>query len=194
MNSTDRNDFDLLMGKLCMGLGVKPEPARIQTYWDGLHVKMSIIQFARVVEHCLDEGGVDKMPKLPEVWKIWRQVKDKSRRAAPAQAADTPPDQTWGLQLVNSMFLTYLHQRRVIDRFTGDLHFEDRRIACRTLAEFWDGCRAEDMTPTLGECLEAFGAAMRRIPDGSGPESQFQGSKGSGVPVSAAPGASAAVF
>ena len=194
MNSTDRNDFDLLMGKLCMGLGVKPEPARIQTYWDGLNGKMSIIQFARVVEHCLDEGGVDKMPKLPEVWKIWRQVKDKSRRAAPAQGDDTPPERTWGAMLVDSMFLTYVYQRRRVDLFTGDLHLEDRRIACRQLAEFWDGCRAEDMTPTLGECLEAFGATMRRIPDGVGAESQPKSLTGtSGVPI-AAPGAFAAVF
>ena len=188
MNISDRPDFDALMTKLCIGLDVKPDPARLQTYWDGLQGKMSIIQFARVVEHCLGDGGAVKLPKLPEIWSIWRQVKDKARKVA-APAAETLPERSWGSLLVDSMFLTYLHQRRLVDRYQGDLRLEARRAACRELAQWWDGCRAEDMTPTLGECLDAFGKAMARIPDAGGAESRLGGQSGMDRTPIAAPGA-----
>lgn len=165
MNIQDRAEYDTLFEQLCAAMGAVPTDARRNGYWKGL-AQMSIIQFGRVVEYCLSEQGPSKMPNAPGMWIIWRSIQAQSRRG-PAGMPEEPraPDQSFGLRLVNQMFMAYLHQRRVVDRFAGDIRMAERRRVCLELADWIDGSKAEDMLPTLEECKAAFAGSMGRLKD-----------------------------
>ena len=150
------------MGLLCAGFNV-PVSVRPDAYWKGM-AKMSIIEFARCIEYALSEDGPEKIPNTKELWNIRTKLKTESRkRAAPPPAATI--DHSWGMRLVNGMFMRYLYRRRFLESFKGDLDVPARRQACLTLGSYLQGLKDEDLTPTLAECETMFAKAMAGVQD-----------------------------
>lgn len=75
MQSTDREEFDAQMLMLCQGYD-RPVGDRGEAYWKGL-AKMTLVEFARVVEHCLSEEGPPKFPTTHVIWGIHRSLKHR---------------------------------------------------------------------------------------------------------------------
>lgn len=71
MNAVDREAFEKLMSELCAGFNVPPGD-RPAAYWKGL-AKMSLGQFARIVEEALGENGCEKFPTVRGVWDMHRK-------------------------------------------------------------------------------------------------------------------------
>ena len=166
MLTTDRSDYDKLFDSWCVGLGAIPTEARREAYWKGLS-KMSVIQFSRVVDHCLSEDGPEKMPTVPGVWKLWRSI------AAAARSRSMPPppppeELSKGLQHVNGMFLKYLLRRRVAEGFKGDINMPGRRATCLDLGAWLDRLIREDLAPNREELQSVFDKAMAAVKDAPG--------------------------
>lgn len=168
MNSSERADFDTLMKKLCVGLGALPSPDRLQIFFEGL-AKMSLIQFSRVVDACLDEDSAcnGKLPTVPAVWKIWRGIREKERARTARPIDHKGPQQSKSLMLVNSMFLNYIYLRRVVQKTprSVNIDIDGRRVQCLKLVEFLEASQAEDLYPSLDEVKAMFQRAMERISD-----------------------------
>jgi hypothetical protein len=163
MLTTDRSDYDKLFDTWCVGLGAIPTEARREAYWKGLS-KMSVIQFSRVVDHCLSEDGPEKIPTVPGVWKLWRSI------AAAARTRSMPPpqppeEQSEGLKLVNGMFLQYINRRRVLEQFQGNIDVPKRRAACLGMVPWLNQAIEEDLRPSREELQRMFDAEMTKIPD-----------------------------
>lgn len=163
MLSSDREIYNTTFDEWCAGMGVIATDARREGYWKGL-AKMSLIQFTRVVEHCLSEEGPDKFPTVPAIWKLWRAISAKARQGSmpPPRA---PEPQSQGLRLINGLFLKYLARRRLAQEFKGDISIRARRTICLDLAQWLDGAIAEQMAPSDSELATIFDKAMDRIPD-----------------------------
>jgi hypothetical protein len=164
MLSDDRKEFDSMMDQLCVGLGAVSYDVRKEAYWKGL-AKMSLIQFGRVVEFCISEEGPAKVPTVPEVWKLWRSIQGKAR-AASSRPAEPPLEQTRGFRLVTGMWLKYVHHRRVVEKFKGDIQWEKRFQAAKDLAAFIDQSIIEGVEPDDAERELMFDRAMARVEDG----------------------------
>jgi len=165
MLSTDREEFGVQLRLLCAGLNV-PLGDREEAYWKGLS-KMSLLEFARVVEFALGETGPDKIPTTKQCW----QIRNDLRRVPPPQqkalAIPKPPEQytIWRLR-VDGLFFRYLAKRRLVDSFQGDIALAERRAACRRYWEFLDEHQAE-FGCVPDDWRERFVALMDRIPDDS---------------------------
>lgn len=167
MNSNEREDYNILMKRLCIGLGALPSPERMDTFFAGL-AKMSLIQFSRVVDACLDEDSAcnGKLPTIPGVWKIWRGIRDKAR-ATTRRLEPPPPKQSRQLMQVNGLFLKYLYRRRVVEKTpaTVNIDIEGRRRVCLDLVKFLEASAAEDLSPTDSEVRAMFDKAMEKVSD-----------------------------
>ena len=161
MLTEDRPQFETLMDQLSAAYSQPSYDVRKEAFWKAL-TKMSIIQFSRVIDFCLSEDGPEKIPTAPAVWKLWRTVKDKARAQGPKAPIIDVPAPSKGLSLVNGLFLKYLARRRLKEEFKGDLHVAERRAACRSLAEWYDGCALEDMAPQPDELARSFEIEMAR--------------------------------
>lgn len=75
MQAVDREEFTRQLGELCAGFNV-PVGERKDAYWRGL-AKMELPTFARVVEHCLGEGGPEKIPTTRGVWALSKSVRPR---------------------------------------------------------------------------------------------------------------------
>jgi hypothetical protein len=163
MQSNERTEFDGLMDQFCAGMGVPSYDVRKEAFWKGLQ-KMSLIQFGRVVEHCLSEEGPDKIPNVPGIWKLWRSLAAAARtRSMPLP--QPPEEQSEGLKLVSGMFLKYLNRRRVLEGFKGNIDVPKRRAACLSMVPWLDQAIAEDLRPSREELQRMFDAEMTKIPD-----------------------------
>lgn len=104
MNPGEREEFDKLVAELCAGYNV-PLGERPTAYWKGL-AKMSLGQFARVVEEALGEGGPEKIPSTHVIWDMHK----KRRVYAPLRIVDDGPK--WGGDVwddrSNKRFMSYL--------------------------------------------------------------------------------------
>lgn len=196
MQSDDRKEFDAMMDQLCVGLGAVSYDVRKEAYWIGLQ-KMSLIQFGRVVEFCISEQGPEKVPSVPAVWKLWRDINAKARAQAAPPAAPRVDDSP-GLRRINGMFLQFVKRRRLSGNFKGDIDVAARRRACLDLAAWLDRAFVEDLVPDAAELQTMFDKAMAAIPDApdapaGGENGVFPYDGGAGRSI-AAPGPSAEVF
>ncbi len=160
MQSSDRPQFDEQILLLCAGFNVPPS-VRPEAYWLGL-AKMSLPEFARCVEFALSEDGPDKIPSVREIWGL----RVKMRRQGQARAVEAPykpPEQSFGLRLVNQLFFAYLVDQRITKGIVGDIGLDARRKRCIELAAWIDGMKAEAMLPTLAECRSAFARSMAKV-------------------------------
>jgi hypothetical protein len=137
----EREEFEILLRELCAGHD-KPVGDRSEAYWKGL-AKMSLVEFARVIEFALGENGPDKIPTTNQCWRIRNELK---RGPAPTQTnlpIKAPPQWTiWHLR-VDALFLKYLSERRGAGKFRGDINIAARRKAARDLWEWFDQLEAE---------------------------------------------------
>jgi hypothetical protein len=87
MQSTDRAEFEEQMKILCAAYD-KPLGDRIEAYWKGL-AKMSLVEFARVVEWCCGENQPEKFPPSGKCWDILKIL--KNARSTPAMLPRRKP-------------------------------------------------------------------------------------------------------
>lgn len=166
MNSLERADFDAQMKKLCIGLNVLPSPDRLQAYFDGLN-KMSLIQFSRVVEACLEEHSAceGKMPTIPQVWKIWNAVRERARASERRTVQEQSPPHSRARKHVTAMMFRYIHRRRMLEKAQGNIDIEARTRAAEDLVKFLEASAADDLMPGDEEVEAMFNVAMERISD-----------------------------
>jgi hypothetical protein len=86
VQSNDRDEFNSQMRKFFGAYGDFPSPDRIEAYWIGLQ-KLTLVQLGRVMERALSEDGPEKMPNVPQVWNLHREL----RRVGPNAVQDAPP-------------------------------------------------------------------------------------------------------
>jgi hypothetical protein len=87
MLTSDRKDFDALISVLCAGYNIPATGDRLDAYWRGL-AKMELPTLSRLVDHCLAEGGPEKLPTPRSMWPLARELRAKI--APPA-----PPPKAW---------------------------------------------------------------------------------------------------
>lgn len=90
MHSSEREEFETHLGTLCAGFNVPMTELRTDAYWRGLQ-QMSALQFARVVEHALSERGPERIPTVPQVWNLHRELRRTARAPAPSPSSSPPP-------------------------------------------------------------------------------------------------------
>lgn len=73
MQSTDRDEFKTQLAMLCAAYD-RVMGDREEAYWKGL-AKMSLVEFARVVDWCVGENGPDRLPTTNQCWSLLKQLK-----------------------------------------------------------------------------------------------------------------------
>jgi len=95
MLSTDREEFETLLARLCAAYDRPMGEARTSAYWTGL-AHMTLIDFGRVVEHCLGERGPEKFPTVHACWEFARMLKPVRALGAMATAKrDDDGEDAW---------------------------------------------------------------------------------------------------
>jgi hypothetical protein len=106
MLSTDREEFVALLEKLCAGYNLPCGKKREEAYWSGM-ARMSLLQFARVVDRALSEEGPEKFPGVHELWDLHKQ----QTRTTHVQA-EAPKDERDTLgQFANRLLLIHIANR-----------------------------------------------------------------------------------
>lgn len=172
MLSTDRQDFELLLRQLCAGYD-KPLGDRLEAYWKGL-AKMSIIEFARVVEFALSEHGPSALPTTKQCWSIRQEL--RRAPATPQGPAPAIDARDHLLYFANRMFLRHLVNRgglgstadfeapRGILRAVASAELLATRKAVRDVVDWFLGpVREGDTDATPRAFVEAFGKAIARV-------------------------------
>jgi hypothetical protein len=162
MQITEQTEFQGHVARLCAGLGVPPTEERQAAFWTAFKV-LSLLEFSRMVDQALSENGLKGKPDVPAMWALRASMKARPVPGQPPPPATIEP--SFGVKLVDSMFMTYVYQRKFVEQFKGDINMAARRQKCRELAGWIDGMKAEDMLPTLPECMTAFGNAMKSVAD-----------------------------
>lgn len=85
METTDRVEFDAQMAQLCAAFNV-PDKGQAAAYWIAFR-RLSLIEFARIIEAALGPDGPEKMPTVKQLWRIRAELKTA---AGPAGATLTP--------------------------------------------------------------------------------------------------------
>lgn len=96
MQSTDREEFEIQLARLCAGFNVPVTKHRVNAYWSGC-AKMSLLQMSRAIDEALGEHGPDDLPTTKILWKILRG----GRTSGPAgvhTSAPTPQDEGPSIQ------------------------------------------------------------------------------------------------
>ena len=88
MQSADREQFNTQVRTLMGGHEVFPSPDKIEAYWTAFGTKLSLIQFTRIIDHALSEDGPEDMPTVPQMWALYRDLRNPHRVAA---HTDGPP-------------------------------------------------------------------------------------------------------
>jgi len=73
MQVSDREQFEAHFTRLYGGYNMPVSKARMDAYFSGL-AKMPLSQFAKCVDHCLGEGGPEKVPSVPAMWGIRKKL------------------------------------------------------------------------------------------------------------------------
>lgn len=107
MQATDREAFEEQFAALCAGFNVPCTLPRRHAYFLGL-AKMSLQQFARVVERCLADNGPEEMPTVSAMWRLHRE-----RRLAQAVAEKSAevPDPEHIVYFANRLLFMHLRHR-----------------------------------------------------------------------------------
>ncbi len=94
MQSTDREEFEIQLARLCAGFNVPVTKHRVNAYWSGC-AKMSLAQLSRAIDQALGEHGPDELPATKTLWKILRggrtaAAKDVQTSAPSGEGKDGP--------------------------------------------------------------------------------------------------------
>jgi hypothetical protein len=90
MLAADRDAFESHLGALCAGFNVPMTELRTEAYWRGLQ-QMHLLQFARTVEHALGEEGPERIPTVPQMWAVWKKVRNRRPAQTSVPATAVPP-------------------------------------------------------------------------------------------------------
>jgi hypothetical protein len=169
MLTANRSEFDTQMGKLAVGFNAKRTPDLTTAYWEAF-ASLSIIQFARIVEHALSqEYGMRVDPKypaiptVPQLWHIHSTL--KARQPAPARAV-SPASQDSLALFANRMLLIHLQTRGGLGSADGKPCAE--LLAClaaraELVREFTDYIAGGDELATPREYLRRWVRALQPI-------------------------------
>lgn len=91
MLTGDREEFDKQLAILCAGWDRPVTESRATAYWSGLG-KMNLVDFSRVVEHCLGERAPEKFPTVHACWELSRMLKPQRALGALAYRSIEPED------------------------------------------------------------------------------------------------------
>jgi hypothetical protein len=166
-SSTEQPEFQGHVARLFAGFGIPATDERQAAFWTAFKI-LSLLEFSRMVDQALSENGLKEKPNVPVMWGVRAGMKSRAASVY-HEGASTPvavaPEPSFGMRLVSTMFMTYMHRRRVLEQFKGDINMLARRRKCREIADWIDGCRAESMLPTLDECMAAFANGMKHVQD-----------------------------
>ncbi len=87
MQTSEREQFEQELARLCAGYGKPATKAQQSAYWSGLG-KMGLVQFIRCVDHALGEEGPEDLPNVKALWRIHRSFRAAAPRARSAGDAD----------------------------------------------------------------------------------------------------------
>jgi hypothetical protein len=149
------------MAALSVTFGKELSQPLTDIYWDALK-GVFVEQFQEAAKYCIKYNR--HFPKPVEIM----EAIQATAQTAPKKNHELPPaDRKW-LGWVNAMFLQYLTNRRIKDKFPGDINLEARRAECLSLVEFFELLEADgDSDATEAEMRTRFDRAMGRIPDKS---------------------------
>ena len=82
MRSEDREQFDAQVATLCAAYNV-PLGDRPAAMWQAFE-KISLSEFARMVEYAMGESGPEKFPTVKQLWNIRRDLRAKGATSGPA--------------------------------------------------------------------------------------------------------------
>lgn len=163
MISSDKTEFREHAKQLVVGMRHLPHEEVLEALWVGM-AKMSLGHFVQLKEFCLSEEGPEKMPPVPGLWKIWRTIHEK-QRAKSLPPPPARPVQSMQHLRISGLLIKYMHHRRVILGFKGNMDVEGRRVECLKLIAFLEASAAEDLSPSDEEVKAMFEKAMARVGD-----------------------------
>jgi len=70
--AVDRPEFERQVAMLCAAYNV-PAGERGEAYWNAFN-RLGLIEFARMVAHIIGPEGPDKLPTVPQLWKIRKEL------------------------------------------------------------------------------------------------------------------------
>lgn len=73
MQRDDRTEFDRQISILCAGFNV-PLGDRAEAYWRAFE-RLSLVEFARMVDAALADGEGDRIPTVRQLWAIRRKLR-----------------------------------------------------------------------------------------------------------------------
>lgn len=85
-----RDEFDDQFAALCAAFDRSYTADRREALRTAFVAKLSVAQVARIVERCVGESGLDRMPTVRDMWTVWRSM----RAAAPVRE-ESRPVHTW---------------------------------------------------------------------------------------------------
>jgi hypothetical protein len=163
MQATEQTEFQGHVARLFAGFGIPATEERQAAFWTAF-MGLSLLEFSRMVDHALSENGLKGEPDVPAMWALRASMK--------AAAADGGRD---GAGVDRDQFRVEAGQLDVYDLRVpaqGGRALHRRHQYGRAPAEVsrggpdWiDGMKAEDVLPTLPECMTAFGNAMKQVAD-----------------------------
>lgn len=130
MQNDDRAEFETQLSQLCAGFNV-PLGDRLEAYWRALS-KMELHTFVRVVEHCLGEGGPEKIPTTGQCWGLSKAIRPP--RAAPAEQVPQWTGDKWDIAANHHLMQ---HVKNHATRYAAENH-------TRILVQ-WKRAWSEDM-------------------------------------------------
>ena len=159
MQNYDYPRFQALMGMLTVTFGKELDAPLTDIYWEALK-PLAIEQL-----ECGTKLAIRHNKHFPRPVDLFQLCKD-AIAATPKPIDPLPPKEGKWLCRVNSLFLRYLEQRRLVEEFRGDINLAARRAGCLSLAQFFEDLEVEgDTECTEPELKARFDRAMARVPD-----------------------------
>jgi hypothetical protein len=156
VQSTDREEFETQLARLCAGFNIPVTKHRRDAYWSGL-AKMSLSQLSRVIDLALGEDGPEDLPTTRTIWKMHRQMRAPGPTAVQTPARNDEPDHLeyfanrllWlhlshrgGLGSVKGEMLEELQRclkfkRQIVDEFAGFIREGDQDATPAAFYQWW---------------------------------------------------------
>jgi hypothetical protein len=166
MVSTEREEFGVLFRRLCFAFDRAHSAEREDAYWLGLS-KMSMLDFARVVECCLGEKAPERFPTVRALWELSRSLKPVRAQGPSARGMFDVDSDPWG-RVANEHLLRHL--RTVAKN-------QPRRYGNSQYAGHIGVRAGPEMQERIAQLILAknlWATEMREVPDSRRPEVQEQ--------------------
>jgi hypothetical protein len=151
VHSTDRDEFDSQLAILCAGYD-RPVGDRSEAYWKGC-AKMSLIEFARIVDYALGEQGPEKIPTVNQLWRLRSQLRTPNTLAV----AQIDTSEATVQEQLCAYATLHSHDR---SGPKGMTLLEFSRPWTYVYREWIDPAMAKKETNPLGRCAECIGLVI----------------------------------